>query len=372
MEEFAFGRFIISGLDAPLTAATEEICQMAKLEMKHAGVQTSRLHFRLYKKSVDARRRDDVHFVCAVLAFSDEPIGSLPEESKLASHHIRYYPVQTEHLVQGTRPLTAPPLVVGAGPAGLFAALYLAERGYAPILIERGAPVEERVRDVESFWNEQRLDPESNAQFGAGGAGTFSDGKLLTRIHDARCDYVLSALVRFGAPEDILTAAKPHVGTDVLRFVVSNVMARIRELGGQIICHCRLDGVSEKQGVVTAQTTCGPITCGVVILAIGNAARDTFSMLIHRGFCVQPKPISVGVRIEHLQSAVDEALYGSFAGHPALAHAEYALSDTKGPRGVYTFCMCPGGTVVAAASEEGGSAELLRSTTDTGVLLIVR
>jgi uncharacterized FAD-dependent dehydrogenase len=229
----------------------------------------------------------------------------------------------------------------------------LAEAGYAPVVIDRGDCIADRSRAYERFVNEGILDTESNIQFGAGGAGTFSDGKLLTRINDPRISYVLQRFCDFGAPREILVAAKPHIGTDLLLGVVDRMLDHIQALGGRVIYRCRLEEITERtDGVIVAKTSTGDIFCSLAILALGNSARDTFSMLMQKGYMIQPKPISVGVRIEHLQENIDKALYGDYAGHPKLGHAEYHLSDTSTGRGVYTFCMCPGGQVVAAASEE--------------------
>ena len=251
--------------------------------------------------------------------------------------------------------MSAPPMVVGMGPAGLFAALILAQNGYRPILIDRGGDVAERVSAVEKFRESGCLDTECNIQFGAGGAGTFSDGKLVTRIHDPRCRTVLDTFYRFGAPEEILKLAKPHIGTDVLRGVVGSMLEEIQRLGGSVIYRCRLNDFEElADGTLAAHTTAGDFSCGALILAIGHSARDTYKTLISKQYAVEPKPISMGVRAEHLQEDIDRAMYGDCAGHPALGHGEYSLSDTRTDRGVYTFCMCPGGEVVAAASETGG------------------
>ncbi|MBO4308766.1 MAG: FAD-dependent monooxygenase [Clostridia bacterium] len=319
--------------------------------MKRKGLNSRSLHFRLYKRSVDARRRNDIRFVCTVLVESETAI-SRETAMRVGLRELVAAEPGKEH---GSEPMGAPPLVVGMGPAGLFAALLLAENGYRPILIDRGDAVADRVRAVERFRKDGFLDTESNIQFGAGGAGTFSDGKLVTRIHDSYCGYVLRQLHRFGAPEEILTLAKPHIGTDVLRNVVAAVLSEIERLGGKVVYRCRMDDFCEfPDGTIAVSTNRGEIRCGALLMALGHSARDTYRMLLGKQFAIEPKPMSVGVRAEHLQSDIDRALYGSFAGHPALGHAEYALSDTKGARGVYTFCMCPGGEVVAAASEEGG------------------
>ncbi len=345
-------KILIGGIRTSLDSADDVILKKAKEKMKRAGISTSTLHFRLYKKSVDARRREDIRFESTVLAESAEAL-TLTQEALRASD-ARILESADPEFSHGHAPLVHPPLVVGMGPAGLFAALLLAKNGYAPIIIDRGGSVEERRADVRRFSERGILNTESNVQFGAGGAGTFSDGKLITRINDPRCAFVLETLARFGAPEEILTRAKPHVGTDILRVVVQNILDEIERLGGKVIYHCRMDAIREcADGTLIAKTNRGEIPCGAILLALGHSARDTYRYLIEQNYSIEPKPISVGVRVEHLQEDIDRALYGRFAGHPALGHAEYALSDTKGARGVYTFCMCPGGEVMAAASEEG-------------------
>ena len=353
MKQLKSVRLLVGGIHASVDADENLILKKAKDKMKRAGFSTSTLHFRLYKKSVDARHRDDIRFVCTVLAEGDMPIAFCTDEKlKLAEARV----LREEPLAPcfGDSPLSAPPMVVGMGPAGLFAALLLARNGYKPILIDRGASVEDRVKDVERFKTLGELNTESNIQFGAGGAGTFSDGKLITRINDARCGFVLETLCEFGAPREILVKAKPHVGTDLLRGVVASMIAQIEQLGGTVYYRCRMDDFCENaDGSVTVKTGLGEFLCGALILAPGHSSRDTYLRLLEKNLDIEAKPISVGVRVEHLQSDIDAALYGNFAGHPNLGPAEYALSDTRTGRGVYTFCMCPGGEVVAAASEEG-------------------
>ena len=354
MKKIGYSQILIGGIRVPVDASEEDIVRAARAKMKREGVSASSLHFRLFKKSVDARRRDDIRFECTVLAESAE--GSLRlSEGQLKRLNARTFEEEAISPVIGQNAISARPLVVGMGPAGLFSALLLAQNGYAPILIDRGGSVEERTQAVAEFRANGRLNTESNIQFGAGGAGTFSDGKLITRIHDPKCSFVLKTLADFGAPRDILVQAKPHVGTDILREVVSGMLGEIERLGGSLLYHCRMEDFTRlSDGTMKIKTNRGEIVCGAMIMAIGHSSRDTYEKLIQKGFAMEQKPMSVGVRAEHLQSTIDQALYGRFAGHPNLGPAEYSLSDTRGGRGVYTFCMCPGGEVVAAASEEGG------------------
>lgn len=353
MTEVKNTKLLIGGIHVSVNADEAEILKKAKDKMKRAGFSTSTLHFRLFKKSVDARRRDDIRFACTVLA-EGMLSPKVCTESRLKSAEAKLFYEEPLRPIFGKAPLCHRPLVVGMGPAGLFAALLLARNGYAPILIDRGASVTERVRDVENFKKSGVLNTESNIQFGAGGAGTFSDGKLITRINDARCGFVLQTLCEFGAPEDILVKSKPHVGTDLLRGIVSSMLDEIAHLGGETYYHCRMDDFKElPDGTIKVQTNLGAFVCGALILAPGHSSRDTYLRLLEKNLAIEAKPISVGVRVEHLQKDIDTALYGNFAGHPNLGPAEYALSDTRTGRGVYTFCMCPGGEVVAAASEEG-------------------
>ena len=344
-------RYLMSGISIALDEGEEVALNRAARQMKRLGVQAPSLHFRLYKRSVDARKKQDIRLVWTVMIECGEPLSpSVCQKGGLR----RLEDLVIEAPV-GEEIMPEPPLVVGMGPAGLFAALTLAQNGYRPILIDRGGDVTERVAAVEKFRETGCLDTDCNIQFGAGGAGTFSDGKLVTRIHDARCRTVLNTFYQFGAPEEILKLAKPHIGTDVLRGVVSSMLEEISRLGGRVIYRCRLIDFEERgDGTLTAHTTAGDFSCGALILAIGHSARDTYKTLISKQYAVEPKPISMGVRAEHLQEDIDRSMFGEFAGHPALGHGEYSLSDTKTERGVYTFCMCPGGEVVAAASEQEG------------------
>ena len=251
-----------------------------------------------------------------------------------------------------------PPIVVGAGPAGLFAALLLAEAGAKPILLERGQAVEQRQEDVRRFWESGVLDTASNVQFGEGGAGAFSDGKLNTGTKDPRHRYILHRLVEFGAPEEILYDAKPHVGTDKLHIVLVNLRKRLIEYGADIrfghqLTDLHIDGGSISSVTVRSKDGDYTLPCQQLLLAPGHSARDTFAMLHERGIPMQPKAFAVGVRIEHRQKDIDAAQYREFAGHPALPASSYKLAcHLPNGRGVFSFCVCPGGQVVAAASEE--------------------
>ena len=350
-QEFA-SAFLVSDIKLKFDAPEGEVVHIAKMRMKRLCGNVTGLHFRLYKKSLDARKKPDIFQVCSVLVTATEPLSF--DAARFLAAGVRPFVAAQMSLTRGTELLAAPPLVVGMGPAGLFSALLLAEQGYKPVIIDRGDDVSARAAATEAFRLYGVLDTESNIQFGAGGAGTFSDGKLVTRVGDPLCDYVLSRLVELGAPEEILWRAKPHVGTDILRCIVDAALARIEALGGRVSYRTRLYDYTVQSDGVVAHTTKGDIRAGVLVLAIGHSARDTFEMILAKGVPVEPKPISVGVRIEHLREDIDKALYGELAGHPALGPAEYNLSDTKGERGVYTFCMCPGGEVVAAASESEG------------------
>lgn len=353
-------KYLISDIKLPFFATEEEIIEDAVNRMKRAGFYDSALHFRLYKRSLDARNRDNILSVSSVVAECETSVRAARSFNSDRARRYRISLLNEDEygstpLKHGDGKLAARPLVVGMGPAGLFAALMLAENGYSPIIIDRGDRVEDRAAAVDRFYASGKLDTESNVQFGEGGAGTFSDGKLVTRINDKRCGYVLRRFFEAGAPEEILTKAKPHIGTDVLRGVISKMTERIASLGGTVIYRCRLEQIQEyPDGSICAKTSKGDIRCGAIVLAVGHSARDTYEGLKASGFAMVPKPFSVGVRVEHLQSDIDAALFGKYAGHSMLGPGEYNLSDTSGGRGVYTFCMCPGGEVVAGASELGG------------------
>jgi len=334
----------VSNLCSSLDANPDEVIAAAR---RKAGLPSS-VPGGISRRSVDARR-GKVGFVWSVSFTVDEKVKTaVGQDIRVAHEEVIDYS-------HGRRQCNLRPVVVGFGPAGMFAALSLAETGFRPIVLERGAAVDERDCDVSSFFDKGILNPESNIQFGEGGAGTYSDGKLNTGVNSPLCREVLRQLVRFGADPDILISSKPHIGTDALKAIVVRIREHIRSLGGEIRFHTKLTGLRIHTGKLTAVCTdSGDIPADICILAIGHSARDTFRYLLGAGIPMEQKLFSMGVRIEHLQSDIDRALYGSYAGHPALGPADYKLWDKSGERGVYSFCMCPGGTVVAAASMEGG------------------
>ena len=353
MDKKNISGLIVSGISLSPDTEESEACALAAQELKRAGISPARLRFSIYKSSVDARKKNDIKLVYSVAARFEKPVNIAVPSGK--RYRIAAISDETLEIKYGTEQSKCRPLVVGMGPAGLFCALLLAENGYAPMIIDRGDNVADRVKKYESFCKFGILDTESNIQFGAGGAGTFSDGKLLTRINDPKIGYVLKRFCDFGAPGDIMTAAKPHIGTDLLLGTVDNMLCEIERLGGRVMYRTRLDGITENSdGSATAHTSRGDIACSSVVIATGHSSRDTYKMLLENGYMIEAKSFSVGVRIEHLREDIDKALYGDMAGHPRLGKGEYHLSDTTGDRGVYTFCMCPGGEIVAAASEEGG------------------
>jgi uncharacterized protein len=311
--------------------------------------------FEIYRKSVDARKKDKIYYVYTVDAkirnekrFFDRSISNniicTPEMSYAAP-------------VPGTETMRDRPVIAGMGPAGLFAGLILSAAGYRPVMLERGEDAETRKIKVEKFRQSGILDADSNIQFGEGGAGTFSDGKLTTLINDDRCRIVLKELIKAGAPQEIMYQSKPHIGTDMLMTIVGNIRKRIIAYGGEVRFNAKVTDLVISNGNIDAVIINDneTIPCCVAVLAIGHSARDTFEMLLDRNIKMEQKAFSIGLRIEHPQELIDKAQYGGFAGYPGLGAADYKLAyHSANGRSAYTFCMCPGGYVIGASSEDGG------------------
>lgn len=318
------------------------------------------------KKAIDSRKKSDICFVYTI------DVTVVQEEQRLASllnsgnpriqQQVKYHRIRQVEPFQYIIPSAAQYrsgniVVVGAGPCGMFAALALAKAGLAPVVIERGKKIPERTEDVNKFFEQGVLNVESNVQFGEGGAGTFSDGKLYTLVNDQRTHFIFRTLVECGAPPEILYDAKPHIGTDMLRGVMVNLREKIIALGGSFRFETRLTDVKVTGNRLHSIVLNGAeeMPTAMLIPAIGHSARDTFEILFDRGLLFQQKAFSAGVRIEHAAEMINKAQYGRFFNHPSLPPAKYKLAaHLRDGRGVYTFCMCPGGYVVAAASEQGG------------------
>lgn len=303
------------------------------------------------KMSVDARKKSDIYHICTIhCAISDRFLSTI-DNCKRATVVIDK-PVQK--LIKGTQELQGRPVIIGAGPCGLFSAYLLAQEGYAPIILERGKPVEQRVKDIEYLWQDGVLDENSNVVFGEGGAGTFSDGKLTWRGKDDRGKIVLGILIECGAPKEILFQSKPHIGSDILRKTLICMRQKIEAMGGTFCFEHQVTNWYFEQGKITG-VSCNyekqVIDTNACVIAIGHSARDTFSKLYSLGVMMEAKPFAVGFRIEHLQKDINESQFGKFAEHPKLGAAEYQLSTTVDGRGIYSFCMCPGGQVICSSSE---------------------
>ncbi len=343
---------LLNNLMLPLDTDFENLSDAAAkaLRVDKKQVVSAELH----RKSVDARHKSDVKFCCSLLVKlninEEKTVKKVKNAQIYTKKEYDWYAEKKESDIR--------PIVVGFGPAGMFAALGLARAGLKPLVLERGGDADSRKAAVEEFFAGGRLDAENNVQFGEGGAGTFSDGKLNTGTKDFRQAAILRAFYEFGADKKILTDAKAHIGTDVLINVVKNLRKEIISLGGEVRFFTRLEELIIKDRKITAVKAAGElIPAKWVILATGHSARDIFEYLVQNNIETVRKPFSVGVRIEHLQSDINKALYGDFAEHKALSAADYKLSvHLPNGRGVYTFCMCPGGEVINASNEEGGIA----------------
>ncbi len=304
--------------------------------------------FRISRRSIDARRRPvQIVYSVDVLLKNDVDV-SVIQKAIIAPNK---EPLRTE---TGTVPLSNPPVIVGGGPAGLFAALFLAEHGFCPVLIERGGTTEERQTALHKFVTTRSPDPECNALFGLGGAGTFSDGKLSTGVNHPWIKGVLDILEECGAPKQITYDAKPHVGTDILKHVVTNLVSRIVKAGGTVYTNVRMNSLCiGEDHICGLDTTMGKIACETAVLAIGHSARDTWSSLNNSGVLLEPKPFQIGIRAEHPQEWLDRHRYGNAAGHPLLGAADYKLATKVNGTSVFSFCMCPGGETMPTVNEKG-------------------
>jgi len=332
----------INSINIPVTSELDKSHIAKKLNIKEKDIKD----YIILKKAIDARKKNDVRFVYSVAVDTERKINGLEEYTKI------------EYIFPKGKKLDKRPVIVGMGPCGLFAGLMLAKAGYCPIILERGADVDTRLKKVEQFWDNGILDKKTNVQFGEGGAGTFSDGKLNSGIHDIRCQFVLDTFARYGADQEITYSAKPHIGTDILAKVVKNIRVDIEKSGGEVrflsqVVDIVTDGISVTAVKVKDNEKEYLIETDNVILAIGHSARDTYRMIKKLGAEMEQKNFSVGVRIEHSQAMINKSQYGDFEKY--LGAADYKLSvHFENGRSIYTFCMCPGGVVVASASEVGG------------------
>ncbi|WAI87813.1 Putative thiazole biosynthetic enzyme [Psychrobacter sp. SC65A.3] len=348
----------LTEIKLPLNHAPEDLTTAITTKLKISAEQM--VSFVMFKRGYDARNKRNIQLIYTLdITLTDSDLTNDLLVQFESDNHVKATP-DTSYKYVGKAPedLTERPVVIGFGPCGLLAALTLAQMGFKPIIIERGNEVRQRTKDTFGFWRQRKLNTESNVQFGEGGAGTFSDGKLYSQVKDPN-HYgrkVMTEFVKAGAPEEILFVSKPHIGTYKLVTMVEKMRAEIIELGGEVRFATRVDDLHITDSKVTGVTlnTGETLKTSHVILAVGHSARDTFQMIHDKGVYVEAKPFSIGFRIEHKQSTIDQARFGDNAGNEILGAADYKLvHHCKNGRSVYSFCMCPGGTVVAAASEEG-------------------
>ncbi|MDC5811282.1 NAD(P)/FAD-dependent oxidoreductase [Vibrio europaeus] len=338
------------------------------------------ISYNVFRRGYDARKKANILLIYTLDVIVENEAALL--EQFVSDPHVKETPdMEYKFVAKAPENVTERPVVIGFGPCGLFAALILAQAGFKPIVVERGKEVRERTKDTFGFWRKRTLNTESNVQFGEGGAGTFSDGKLYSQVKDPNFygRKVTTEFVAAGAPEEIMYVSKPHIGTFKLVTMIEKMRAKIIELGGEIRFSTRVDDIHMDSEQITGLTLSNgeEIKSRYVVLAVGHSARDTFEMLHDRGVYMEAKPFSVGFRIEHKQSMIDEARFGKNAGNPILGAADYKLvHHCKNGRTVYSFCMCPGGTVVAATSEEGrvvtnGMSQYSRSERNANSAIVV-
>lgn len=363
-------KLILNNIKVGINETDEEILSLAAEILTGQGIKAKNMS--LCRKSLDARRKSNIHYMCAVLCDTE-----LCREEIVALNNCDIRPFEEIQLDLRKREAKEKTIVVGTGSCGLFAAYILARAGLSPLVIERGDDVDKRSEAVRSFWLGKPINKNTNVQFGEGGAGTFSDGKLTTRIGDPLCRVVLEEFVRFGAPKDILYKAKPHIGTDNLKNVVKNIREEIKRLGGEVKFNSCLTDIKVRDGKIAAVYINGEETeCDNLVLATGHSSRDTYEMLYLRGAAMNAKAFAAGVRIEHAQSFINEMQYGKGYEKLNLPAADYRLTYNGEKRSCYSFCMCPGGTVVNASSEEGalvvnGMSEYKRAEKNANSALVV-
>lgn len=336
----------ISNIKMPINHTEEDVIGKVCKELKVKGSHI--IEYKIFKKSLDSRKKNNIHYIYSV----DVKIQNEGKFKKFKNVRIVE---EVEYIVPKVKSEYRP-IIVGSGPAGLYCGLILAEAGLKPIILERGSDVDTRKQEIDKFWATGDLNPNSNVQFGAGGAGTFSDGKLTTGTKDSRRTKFLSELIAAGAPEEVAYLAKPHVGTDILIDVVRNLDSKIRELGGEIIYNAKFENFVDEDNIKHVTYIKDEhevvVTTDNLVLAIGHSARDTFELLASKQLEMKAKPFSVGVRIEHLQAELDQNQFGEYCHSLPAAEYKVNMRTREENRGVYTFCMCPGGVVVAASSEQ--------------------